>query len=491
MNSDPLRSGKASLLPVIQGARDQGWLSQQAMHAMLERIARGDAAERARLGAILATAAPREWIMLDEAVRRTESENLRIRMPASPDTLSLGMASMGRDGYQRETATRALAAQPGSLRGPFLALRTADWVPQVAEAAHSLLDVTDAATLAEAAPVLIELGRRSRAQPLARFESRVMGDPDRIRALLESPDARTRRWGLDLAQRVGLLEAADLLKFAKSDPDPGVSTAAGLACLKQLLPLKDRELLSELLACGALVRRQLLDALPDDESSVAIAQPLLFDRSALVRAGAQGVLRRTGPSVAPIYREPQSGPRRRAIALFELGHVGDMSDVRSAIAGLEDEDPAIRRAAITCVRLLLADESVPYVVPLVMDSSRGVVREAERALRTRAKFVDSAVLWDAARRAEAFVRGAAYRLLRARGLVDRLEADLAAVCDEDVRLSEQGTDDLVRWLKRGAASAKQPSAEARARLDQRLSVASSRVDRHVVAELRFHLGLPR
>jgi hypothetical protein len=494
MNSDPLRSGKASLLPVIQGARDQGWRSQDALRSLLERISRGDTAERARMGAVLSTATPREWITLDEVVRRTESPVARPRMPAAPDTVSLGLASMARDGHQREKATRELARQHHPLRAPFIALRTADWVPQVAEAARLTIDVlaeADPAAFAESVPVLIELSRRSRSQPLSRFEAGVAARPDAVRALLQSSDARTRRWGLDLALRVELLSSSELLSLARTDPDVGVETKAGLACLARLSLPTDRPMLDGLLRCGAVVRRQLLDALPIDDWSTAVAEGLLFDRSPLVRGGAQAVLLRAGRAVTPAYRVVQTEPRRRAIALFELGHVGDSSDVPAALAGLSDKDPGMRKAAIEAARRLMGDESLRHIVPRMHDRMPGVVRAAEQAMRSRARLIDPVALRAASRSPMRDVRGTAYRLLRARGLADRLEADLAAALDEDLWLREQGTADLVRWLRFGAASAPRPSAEALARLDKALETASHRLDRRMVMELRFHLGLRR
>ena len=94
--------------------------------------------------------------------------------------------------------------------------------------------------------------------------------------------------------------------------------------------------------------------------------------------------------------------------------------------------------------------------------------------------VAAEALWDAARNPQGYVRGAAYRILRARSLGERLEVDFLAMADSDARLAEHATDDVRSWLHHGAASALRLAAAS--------GPVETRLDRREVAQLRFHLG---
>jgi hypothetical protein len=471
----------------LRGARHRGWLAQPPVARLLTRP---DENTRQALLEFLQNASPRDWVLLDDAVRATLAYGRQASAPPGQDLLSTGLRSMARDGRLRETAIGQLARRPEPLAGPFLALRTQDWVPEVAAAATRALLQANAETLALAAPVMIQLSRRTRAElPLKTFTQAVGQSESAIRLLLGSRDGRARRLGLDLALESGMLTLPELASIARFDQDEQVAIASGLAALRAAAGSGDRGLMHELLRSGAKVRRAVLDALPIDDWSVSVAQDCLFDRSPIVRSGAQGLLLRANLNPAQIYRTTSAQPERRATCLLELGYLGGVGDRDLIAAGLRDPAPAVRRSAVLSLGRLVRADAVGEMTELLSDSVPGVVRASQRALRPFASAIDPQTLWQLTRDDQSYVRGAAYRLLRARTLVDRIESDLVAARDAEAALSDEARGDLRGWLQRKASSTPRPDGVARTRLATQLEASAGRLDRSVVEQLRFHLGL--
>jgi hypothetical protein len=154
----------------------------ELQHQVLRLLDTGDAGERV-IEAELRAAGPREWIALDTAMRARQFEwegPLRgswqqalgaVLLPGvrRPTLIASGVASMGPDGHARERAVRRLASEQDPLAGPFLALRTIDWVDQVARAATEILADRlrrEPLLLVAAAPLLLGLADRQRRSEL-------------------------------------------------------------------------------------------------------------------------------------------------------------------------------------------------------------------------------------------------------------------------------------------------------------------------------------
>ena len=148
-------------------------------HEVQRMLSSGDAG-RAEIERFLHQGSPCDWITFDRSMRafwyderrttkapwwRRAWDAVRPSEVEPTDVLAVGLASMDRDGRIREAAVRRLAAEPDSIIGPFLALRTTDWVEPVASAATELIGeriATDAAVLIASAPLLFALSDRER-----------------------------------------------------------------------------------------------------------------------------------------------------------------------------------------------------------------------------------------------------------------------------------------------------------------------------------------
>jgi hypothetical protein len=466
---------------------------------------------RAGLTARLAKAGPDEWLRIARAApwmitdARTAAfyqefssqvaEVLvfpgRIAAEQVKDTLSTGLASMASDGYLRERAVRRLAASADPFAAPFLAFRTVDNVPATASLARiALLKLSrrNAMAFSQAAP-LVGVLRRRKGMPefAAAFYSVAAGDASLQRVLLASADSATEQAGFELALGAGSLTFDDLVDLAIHSRDTVVSIRAGKAVVEAATEGDPRVV--SLLAGRPLLRRCVLDALPATEANVAIGDRLLFDRSPLVRAGAQGILKRAGESAVRIYRAALEIDAKRAIAVWELGYLGIADDLPRLKAALTDPDRRVRRAAATGVARHARADSVPLLVPLLADDAPGVASEAGRQLLQYAGLIDKQILDAAGLSSSAYVRATALRLLRRRSSADRLEADFRALADVDEKICAKGRRDLSDWLGRSASTARRGSLEVRLRLAGLLEPIADTINPETLEAIRFHAGL--
>lgn len=123
---------------------------------------------------VLLRAEPRLWLALDIATRRSwwhapgwSSAATERVATGTPSLVGLVVASFHPDGYVREAAVARLAEFNEPLAAAPLALRAADWVPQVRDRARLALErrLADSlgATLVTAAPITLACKNASRA----------------------------------------------------------------------------------------------------------------------------------------------------------------------------------------------------------------------------------------------------------------------------------------------------------------------------------------
>jgi hypothetical protein len=114
--------------------------SSRALARSLAEATAGAPPAAARMQAQLAELSGREWLRLDGSARQTYLGQAPLDWVAGwPERLSTAddggvtavAASMCRDGRVREAAVAALARTPGPVAAAALAVRAADWVPQV------------------------------------------------------------------------------------------------------------------------------------------------------------------------------------------------------------------------------------------------------------------------------------------------------------------------------------------------------------------------
>ena len=400
---------------------------------------------------------------------------------------------MSRDGRTRESSVRMLASEEDSLVGPFLVLRSVDWVDEVAVLAMSILAdrlPKDPAALVASAPLVFALADRQRRSGLTEIVlERATVDASIRAALLASPDRQTRRRLIMHEPLRRAMPLDQLVTLAVSDPDTSVAALAGVAAVARVAAGDVDDVLERLLAGPAVVRAAVLDALPGGERARESAEGQLFDRSPAVRGAAQKAYVRTGGDAAAVYRAAMSRAEHVATAIVELAAIGGEQDRIVIFGALQSPESANRRAAVEAAKWVAGERIVELLVPMLWDSTPSVARAAERRLRGHAHGLDGKVLGALAEAPDSHNRRAAYRLLRRRTMSERVEADLIALADDDPANQRDALADLRSWLSKAAASAPRADLVTRRRLSHRLELVERQLGSDVAKQTRFHAGL--
>ncbi|WP_235031814.1 HEAT repeat domain-containing protein [Actinacidiphila yanglinensis] len=336
----------------------------------------------------------------------------------SPDLLGRLVASLAPDGRVRQAAVEALAAYGGPLPAAALAVRAADWVPEVSAGAWAALTSRSAPDEAPAVVgVLLGLQARRRAQGLLGEYRSVLAEPAQrraVRALAAHADPPVRRFGVELALDLGEYVRGDLLRAALYDTDQ----VCRRLCAQRLLELDPEQAGRLLWARGAGVRELAVSALPADVPATRLVAPLT-DRARMVRAQARWKLYQRGEPPADVYRKQlrragakaDASPRLLAGLTAGLGECGDPVDVGLLARLLPDPRAAVRRAAVRAVgRLAKPCELVPLLAPLANDPDPGVARHVFEALARVPEEVPPETLWIGRTRTEPAVRRLAERI---------------------------------------------------------------------------------
>lgn len=335
----------------------------------------------------------------------------------SADLLRAVLDSLDARGRTREAAVEALAVRGGPLSAAALAVRAADWVPEVrARAAATLMTRTAPDEVAAAVRVLLALGARSRADGLLAAYRKVLSEPAHrraVRALAADDDPPARRFGVELALDLGEYVRGDLLRTALHDHDQ----VCRRLCAQRLLELDPEQAGRLLWARGAGVRELAVAALPADVPATRLLAPLA-DRTRMVRAQARWKLYQRGEPPADVYRrqlrkavKADAAPRLLGGLAAGLGECGDAADAALLARLLTDPRPVVRRAAARGVgRLAKPYELVPLLGPLANDSDQRVAREVFEALSRVPHEVPPETLWIGRTRTEPAVRRLAERI---------------------------------------------------------------------------------
>ncbi len=405
------------------------------------------------------------WLRLDESARRPYAgqspldavPSWRLVLASGSAPAGLAAASMCRDGRVREAAVAALARTPGPVAAAALAVRAADWVPEVGSAAlAALAGRTGPGDAAAIIPVLLALRHRRRGrQPAAGYLAGIAAGPAVTLEALAAPGGRARRlWALEVLASRSLLATDVLAARAMRDPDPVVA----LSCARRLAssdgglpPETGRQLLG---SARAGVRAFAAGHLGDDQLTIQALRGLLLDRSGAVRSVARWRWRRQYGDPGPVYRATLGGtarPRQIAAALRGLDDDHDNSLPAVAVPFLSHPNPAVRRAAAQAIgRRADADNTQHHLVPLLLDSSGKVAATALRHVRGQALPASVLATLDAAGTARS--RRIALAIRQYSGTWNRVHADLAAINGHDAGLADAARTDLLAWLRCGAAT---------------------------------------
>jgi hypothetical protein len=416
----------------------------------------------------------RGWLRLDESARRTywgqwplgqvtgwwlrlgRVTGWRLQLAGDDNGLAAVAGSMWRDGRVREVAVAMLARMPGPVAAAALAVRTADWVPQVSSAAVaaalSRTGVQDAAVIV---PIMLALRERLRGRPAAdRYLAALAEGPAETLAKLgQSGERSARLWALETRAGRGLLGAGELEARAMRDRDPVVA----VWCARQLtapsgqLPAGAGPRL--LGSARAAVRAFAAGHLADDLFPAEVLRALLADRSGPVRSVARWRWTQRGEDPGPVYRELLAAPlpRQVAAALEGLDEVGDGCLPTVAVPFLAHPSPRVRYAAVHAVGRHSEPADIPARLAQVLrDESGKVVTAALRYLRGYP--LPPGVLAELDMADTSRSRRTALAIRQGMGPWDRVQADLTAINGPDLDLAETGRTDLLAWLQHDAAT---------------------------------------
>jgi hypothetical protein len=414
------------------------------------------------------------WLRLDESARRPYAgwsplDNLADWRPVLAGGAAAGAvaASMDRNGRVREAAVTVLARTPGPAAAAALAVRVADWVPEVSSAASAALaGRTGPGDAAAAMPVLLAVQHRQRGrQAAAGYLASIAEGPAAVLEALAAPGDRARRlWALEALAARNLLAVGVLAARAVRDPDPAVALwcARRLASADGGLPPETGQQMLGSHRAGA--RAFAAGHLGDDQLTVQALRRLLLDPSGAVRSVARWRWRRQHGDPGPIYRAAlgrAASPREIAAALQGLDDGHDTSLPAAALPFLTHPSPAVRRAAVqAAAHHADADGIIRYLVPLLLDSSGKVTATALRHLRGQALPASVPADLDAAGTERS--RRTALSIRQHSGTWNRVHADLTAINGHDPGLAEAGRTDLLAWLQHGAATSYDKPSPAQA-----------------------------
>ena len=403
----------------------------------------------ARMRTRLARLSGRDWLRLDDSMRRQYRSPLDdvtgwpSRLGADDGGIAAAAGSMYRDGRVREAAVAVLAGTPGPVAAAALAVRAADWVAPVRSAAAAAVrERTAAEDVVVIVPVLLAMEDRLRGRLAAKaiLAGLAAGAAGTLAGLSAAGERGSRLWALSARAGRDLLTAGELEARAMGDRDPVVAAWCVTHLDDDLLP---REVLRGMLA----------------------------DRSGMVRAVARWRWARAGQDPGPVYRELLTAPRPRpvAAALDGLDDLGDDSLPEAAWPFLAHPSPRVRYAAVHAVGRHSPPGDLPArLSPALRDESGKVAGAALRYLRGYR--LAPAVLEELDAAGTRRSRLTALAIRQRLSPWDRVGADLAAIGDPDPELARTGRADLLSWLRRDAATAYgRPSAEQAALIAARLA----------------------
>jgi hypothetical protein len=442
-------------------------------------------ARRAGL-AWLATLPARDLAALDNVARCDvgyEGPPIRVRPdPAEPTGLGAVLASLYYDGRVRE---RALPHLPADLAARFLALRTADHVPQIRERARELLFGLPPEPLAM--EVLL-LARRhpSGTSPVYDYASRLT--LDQLATLRAVTDRDQRRWAFQHSLAAGTLALAEL-KAGALDSDQWIRSRCADALAQRAGPDLAPVLITSQYAdtrLAAMLR------LPDELLSDAQVEEALFDRSARVRELAQWRSRRRGTDPRTTYvdlaAESEVPADRRLGLIWGLSETCVPDGLPPLTRYLADERPRVRLAAVRAVDKWLLDDSerARQLGPMLLDPAAKVARAAASALARlpralTAEFTEAAWASDQ----PWSVRAAARAEFGASAFYIR-EAVLRAVDTADLDLARAARRTVPSWFPRPWNGRPLP-ADQQARIHRQMLAAG--LDDALIDRIGFYAGL--
>lgn len=309
----------------------------------------------------------------------------------------LSLATMHRDGYVRQKATRLLANSitDGS-ELPFLILRTNDWVLQVRYEALRL--IRERFRIGYACHFirnywLVKWLATSERIGCARFAHEIddflckQCHTDLLFLEMNSEDSFVRRSSFALLVQAGHVAIEQIVDRAVLSVDEQIRLKATVWAIAQLRgdPLK-HVLYGRMEDSFGPIRRRALEAIDfhfHSESKQILIESLL-DTHSVVRATARALIKSEEASFdfGGFYRDALTRARGEKLTacILGLGENGDREDSKRIIPYLDANFPRDRKAALSSLHNLDKEAAVPVLLGMLSDVHSGVSRVAVNLL---------------------------------------------------------------------------------------------------------------
>lgn len=295
---------------------------------------------------------------------------------------STAFGSMSPNGYTRQAAVERLDVE-NQLGIRLCLIRSCDWVPQVAEAAMYRVRGANVGSLVATLPLIEPLVARTRTVELGRHLDAAFstgsGRQALVSAAMQSADVVSRYAWHRLIRHHPDATSEHVVEAARH-PDIRVRQQA-----LELVPQLDgteRDQVMALLSrdpVGRIRVEAIALGLQARQLDVHVIEPLLFDRSRLVRLFGQSQWRKLGRDPRAAYLEAVArDPKRASVA--GLGETGSLEDLPTLVGLLASDSEVVRNMALDGLAHIDSSVAREHAYGHLDDSSVRVTRTAIQIL---------------------------------------------------------------------------------------------------------------
>jgi HEAT repeat protein len=426
-------------------------------------------------------------------------------LPISSCTI-IGLLSFHASGYVREAAVRRLAVLTTGDELKYLLIRLNDWVPAVRIAARQAVQARMRPAYARifAANIgLIERLTHWERVNHAQFINWVLEylrAPEcqaDVVALLQSPDAITRRLIYRLLATPGSNQITSLLRQGFEDRDPTIRLWAIREARKHLswgtlaemlaVPLKDKSAAVRLQAARAYVEH--LDA-----ESAPLLKRFLMDSAASLRSIGRYYLARMEHCDFPAFYRSQLGGsavKQVSTAIAGLSEVGGATDADLLLPFIQHANAKIATAAVRGLVRLDPERFTSEIMGCLLKGTPSVSREAAKALSLFTHLLDKDLLWtEFQRNPTSITRKRIIQVLFSSPKWESLYYLLSTYANEDATIARLAKEGLQRWLHQFNRGFSRPTKEQLERLLEVIETVSTTLSSSTIQKIMFFMGTP-